>query len=84
MTITNDDFTFSSTTGGDPMKYGTGGDCTFAHGCLPRKGFFHIDTSNTGIIVDKTVCCAVASFSRQKNAYCICAFPLQQGGDKCL
>ena len=37
------------------MKYGTGGDCTYAHGCLPRKGYFHIDTSNTGLIVDKTV-----------------------------
>ena len=55
MTIMNDDFTYSSTTGGEAMKYGTGGDCTYAHGCLPRKGYFHIDTSNTGLIVDKTV-----------------------------
>ena len=60
MTVVVDDFKYSSTSkersDSLPMNYGKGGDCTFAHGCRPRQGWFHIDTSNTGLIVDKEVC----------------------------
>ena len=61
MTIAQDDLTFTTvaTTGdtsskwGDTM-YGVGAACD-CWGCAYQKGYFHIDTTNTGLFIDTSV-----------------------------
>lgn len=48
MTIVADDFHYSTTSSGKPIKYGQAGDCYSASKESCRKGKFKIDLTGTG------------------------------------
>ena len=57
MQVNREDYSYATIDYGRPIAYGEAIDCyTYSPGVCGPKATFVINTSGTGLIVDKTVC----------------------------